>query len=257
MRAIFGIGINTSIDSVSVQWPDGEMATYTGLAVDKYWTVKQGSAVPGMAALTAPANNAVGAAAKDTLKWDAASGALAYRVQVSLDPTFARKSLLAVNATVNGTSYAYSLGRYRSTTGASLERSTPASPASTLHRSISRHPAAPRRTVRRRLPRPKHGGTNQPSLLSLKVNRTADASRYQWQVSNMPSFTVLYADEVTADTAYPGQFTGGQTFYWRVRGLNDLGQTAYSQIDTFSVMAPPSRTTLVSPGEQRHQRRVG
>ncbi|MBK7257739.1 MAG: CRTAC1 family protein [Ignavibacteriae bacterium] len=30
MRAIFGIGINTTIDSVSVRWPDGEMATYTG-----------------------------------------------------------------------------------------------------------------------------------------------------------------------------------------------------------------------------------
>jgi hypothetical protein len=245
MRAIFGIGINTTIDSVSVQWPDGEKATYTGLAVDKYWTVKQGSAVPGMATLTAPANNAVSAAAKDTLKWDPASGALAYRVQVSLDPTFAKKSLLAVNATVNGTSYAYSLGAatkyywrvaainagFTSDYTAAFNFTTSGSAASTVPTQVA----------------PPNKGTNQPSLLSLKVNRTADASRYQWQVSNMPSFTVLYADEVTADTAYPGQFTGGQTFYWRVRGLNDLGQTAYSQIDTFSVMAPPSRTTLVSP----------
>ncbi|MBK7257738.1 MAG: hypothetical protein IPI01_08045 [Ignavibacteriae bacterium] len=179
------------------------------------------------------------------IRWtDAASGA-SLTVQVSLDPTFEKKSLIAVNATVNGTSYAYSLGAatkyywrvaainagFTSEYTAAFNFTTSGSAAATVPTQVA----------------PPNKGTNQPSLLSLKVNRTADASRYQWQVSNMPSFTVLYADEVTADTAYPGQFTGGQKFYWRVRGLNDLGSTAYSSIDTFSVMAPPSRTTLVSP----------
>jgi hypothetical protein len=245
MRALFGIGINTMIDSVNVVWPDGQVATYTGLAVDKYWTVKQGSTVPGMATLTAPANNATGAAVTDTLKWDAATGALSYNVQVSLDPTFTKKALLAVNATVTGTEYVFTLGAatkyywrvgavnagFASEFTAANNFTTAGSAASTVPTQVA----------------PPNMGTSLPSLLSLKVNRTADASRYQWQVSNMPSFTVLYADEVTADTAYPGAFTGGQTFYWRVRGLNDLGATAYSQIDTFSIMAPPARTTLVAP----------
>ena len=245
IRALFGVGINTSIDSVNVVWPDGQVATYTGLAIDKYWTVKQGSAVPGMAALTAPANNATGVAVKDTLKWDAATGALAYSVQVSLDPTFTKKALLAVNANVSGTSYVYSLGAatkyywrvaainagFTSDYTAAYNFTTTGSAASTIPTQVA----------------PPNKGVNQPSALALKVNRTADASRYQWQVSNQPTFTVLFADEVTADTSYPGSFTGGQTFYWRVRGLNDLGATAYSPIDTFSVMAPPARPTLLVP----------
>ena len=77
MRALFGIGINTSIDKVDVLWPDGTTATYTGLGVDRYWTVKEGSAVPGAPVLTSPANGAVAAAAADTLKWSAGTSALA------------------------------------------------------------------------------------------------------------------------------------------------------------------------------------
>ena len=245
MRAGFGIGINTSIDKVEVLWPDGTTATYTGLAIDKYWTVKEGSAVPGMATLTYPANGALAAAAKDTLKWSAATSALAYRVQVSLDPTFAKKSLLAVDATVTGTSLAYSLGAatkyywrvaainagFTSEYTAVSNFTTAGSAAATVPIQIA----------------PPNKGTNQPALLSLKVNRTADASRYQWQVSAMPTFTVLFASDSTADTTYAGTFTGGLTFYWRVRGMNDLGASAYSAIDTFTVMTPPGKTTLVAP----------
>ena len=81
----------------------------------------------------------------------------------------------------------------------------------------------------------------------LKVGKTSDASRYQWQVSTLPSFTTLYADETTADTTVSMEFAGAQTYYWKVRGVNDLGQSAYSAIDTFTIMTPPARTTLVSP----------
>ena len=85
MRAIFGIGINTSIDHVDVSWPDGTTGTYSGLAVDRYWTVKQGSAIPNIASLLSPADGAVSVAQADTLKWNAATGALGYNVQVSLE----------------------------------------------------------------------------------------------------------------------------------------------------------------------------
>ncbi len=94
---------------------------------------------------------------------------------------------------------------------------------------------------------PPNGATNQPAALTLKVGRTADASRYQWQISTLPSFTTFFANDSTADTTYAGQFTGGQTFYVRVRGVNDLGASAFSAVDTFTIMSPPARTTLVSP----------
>jgi hypothetical protein len=94
---------------------------------------------------------------------------------------------------------------------------------------------------------PANKATNQPAALTLKVGRTADASRYQWQVSTLPSFVTFVVNDSTADTTYAGQFAGGQTFYLRVRGMNDLGASAFSPIDTFSIMAPPARPTLLLP----------
>jgi hypothetical protein len=245
MRAVFGIGINTSIDKVDVLWPDGTTATYTGLAVDRYWTIKQGSAVPTMATLVSPANNAVAAAVVDTLKWNAAASALAYNVQVSLDPTFAKKSLLAVNATVTGTNYVYSLGaatkyywRVAAVNGGFMSDYTAANNFTTAGAAAA---AVPVVLV------PANKDTNRAAMLTLKVGRTADASRYHWQVSTLPTFATFFTNDSTADTTYAGQFTGGQTFYLRVRGMNDLGASAFSAVDTFRIMAPPVRTTLVSP----------
>ncbi len=419
MRANFGIGINTSIDKVDVLWPDGTTASYSGLAVDRYWTVKEGSAIPDMPSLTSPANGATSVAATGTLQWNAATDALEYNVQVSMDPTFANAKLMAVNAMVTGTSYAYSLGaatKYYwrvaavnggftsdyttadnfTTAGAAAAEVptilTPSSVSKVLKNTINNYNAAP--VLRFILPAGKPlsyygsltfrgyfaqgdvgykdivveafqtmptghafdntsnrlgaytrslmgstgwenitvnvknatalhdtiyidfgincaatgnvGGTGVPTIwyadnvtlvdttggmgpsenfegyglgtqvshigwtasdiqsvvvsdplsggasgwpsnLTLVVNKTADASRYQWQVSTLPSFATFFTNDSTADTTYPGQFTGGQTFYLRVRGMNDLGASDFSAIETFTIMTPPARTTLVAP----------
>jgi hypothetical protein len=245
MRALFGIGINTSIDRVDVKWPDGTTATYTGLAIDRYWTVKEGSAIPNVPSLVSPVDGAVSVAAAGTLNWSAATSALGYNVQVSMDPTFTKKAMLAVNATVTGTSYAYSLGaatkyywRVAAVNGGFMSAYTAANNFTTAGSAAA---AIPTVLV------PANKATNQPAILTLKVGRTADASRYQWQVSTLPTFATFFTNDSTADTTYAGQFTGGQTFYLRVRGMNDLGASAFSAIDTFTVMTPPGRTTLVLP----------
>ena len=245
MRAVFGIGINTSIDSVNVKWPDGTSSSYSGLAVDKYWTVKYGSAIPNMPALVSPANAAVGVLAADTLKWSAATSALSYNVQVSMDPTFAKKLLMAVNKTVNGTSYAYSLGaatkyywRVAAVNGGFTSAYTAANNFTTAGAAAA---AVPVKVS------PIGNATNQAALLTLKVKKTSDASRYQWQISTLPTFTTFFINDSTADTTLTAQLSGGQTFYWRARGMNDLGASAYSTVDTFTVMTPPARPTLLLP----------
>jgi hypothetical protein len=419
MRALFGLGINTSIDRVDVLWPDGTTASYTGLAIDRYWTVKEGSAIPGMPSLVYPANDAVSVAKADTLKWDAGTDALEYKVEVSLDPTFKNKALLAVDAAVTGTSYAYSLGPatkyywrvaavnggFKSdyttannfTTAGSAAAAVPmvVSPAngnkvlrntihnynaapvlkfaiptgmtladyssftfkgyfaqgdvgykyivveayqtmptaqfandttkkigswnraqmgstawepitvnitntSALHDTIyiafgincagtgdvggtgvttiwyaddvTLVPAPPALSIKRdfeaySLGDPLahigwspsdiqsevakdpviSGATNQAANLTLIVNKTADASRYHWQVSTLQTFATFFANDSTADTTYAVQLNGNQTFYLRVRGANDLGRSAWSAVDMFTTMTPPARTTLVSP----------
>jgi hypothetical protein len=245
VRANFGIGINTSIDRVDVDWPDGTSGTYPGLAVDRYWTIKEGSVIPNATSLVSPANGATGQTSPVTLTWNAATNATGYRVQVSMDPTFANTAMLAVNATVTGTSYAYSLGpatkyywRVAAVNDGFMSDYTTANNLTTAGVAAATVPT---------LLSPASGATNQAASLTLNVGRTSDASRYHWQVSTLPTFITFFANDSTADTTVTAQFTGGQTFYWRVRGMNDLGASAYSPVDTFTVMTPPARTTLVSP----------
>jgi len=244
-RALFGIGINTTIDSVVVNWPDGTKGSYKGLAVDKYWAVKEGSAIPGGTVLVSPAPAQAGVVVIGTLRWTKATAAANYKVQVSLDPTFKNAAMLAINATVTDTALAYTLGpatkyywRVAAVNGGFMSEYTAANNFTTAGAAAA---IVPTQVA------PPNKGTNQPASLALKVRKTADASRYQWQVSSLPSFLTLFANDSTADTTYAGNFTGGQTFYWRVRGMNDLGATAYSVIDTFTVMTPPGKTTLVAP----------
>ncbi len=245
LRAHFGLGINTSIDSVVVWWPDGSRQKYTGLAVNRYWTVIQGSENPSAPTLTSPANGAAGVAQTGTLTWSAGPGAVSYRVQVSLDPTFANDKLLAVNTTVTGTSYAYSLGaatryywRVASINGGFMSPYSAASNFTTAGAAAATVPT---------LLSPADAATDQAASLTLRVGRTADASRYQWQVSVLSSFATLFASETTADTTFTVQLVGGQRYYWRVRGVNDLGATAYSAARSFTVMSPPARPTLLLP----------
>jgi hypothetical protein len=245
IRANFGIGINTSIDRVDVRWPDGTTASYTGLAVDRYWTVQEGSTIPTIPALVSPANNAVAVAVSDTLKWNAAAGAVSYNVQASLDPTFANAKLLAVNATVAGTSYPFALGaatkyywRVAGVNGGFMSSYTAANNFTTAGIAAATVPT---------IVVPANKAVNQAAALTLKVRKTADASRYQWQVSTLPSFITFVTNDSTADTTYAGNYAGGQTFYLRVRGMNDLGASAFSAIDTFTIMTPPARTTLLLP----------
>ena len=91
------------------------------------------------------------------------------------------------------------------------------------------------------------GASGWPANLTMVVNKTTDASRYQWQVSTLPSFLTFVTNDSTADTTDLAQFSGGQTLYLRVRGTNDLGASAFSATQMFTIMSPPARTTLVAP----------
>jgi hypothetical protein len=245
VRANFGLGINTAIDSVAVWWPNGERKTYTGLAGNKYWTVVQGSENPSAPTLTSPANAATAVAQTGTLQWNAGAGSASYQVQVSLDPAFENAALLAVDASATVTSYAYSLGaatkyywRVAAVNGGFMSAYSAANNFTTAG-------SAP--TVVPTLLSPADAATNQAASLTLNVGKTAAASRYQWQISPQSTFTTLAASEITADTAYTVQLVGGQKFYWRVRGVNDLGATAYSAAQSFTVMAPPNRPNQLLP----------
>lgn len=243
--ANFGLGVADRVDSVAVIWPNGSRQTFTGLAVNRYWTIKQGSVFPNVPVLASPADNATGQSGSLTLSWNAAAGAATYRVQVSLDQAFADAKRMAVDRTVTGTSLAVNLGlgstyywRVSATNGGFT------SAYSTVNRFSTVATAA---TAVVRLVSPASGATNQAALLPLVVRRTADAAQYRYQVSTLRSFAAFTVNQLNVDTTNTVQLFSGTKYYWRVRGENGAGVAAFSNIDSFTVMTAPAVPALVSP----------
>jgi hypothetical protein len=242
--ANFGIGTSTSIDSVVVLWPDGTRQSFPNLAVDRYWTIVEGSAIPGGTAIVNPTNAATGVAVTGTLNWTKATAAVGYQVQVSMDPAFTNTAMFAVNTTVTDTALAYKLGpatkyywHVAVVNGGFTSGYTSTSNFTTAGSAAAEVPVL----------LALHAATNQPAAMTLKVHKTSDASRYEWQVSSLASFSSFTVDDSTADTTKAVLLTGGRTYYWRVRGMNDLGRSAFSAVDTFTVMTPPGAPGLVFP----------
>jgi len=252
--ANFGIGTTEKVDSVAVWWPDGSKQTFTGLAINRYWTIIQGSVVPSVPALASPADAAANQAGSLTLSWNAATGAASYRVQVSLDPAFADAKKLAVDRTVTGVNLAVNLGlastyywRVSATNGGFASAYSTARSFSTVQTAA---------TAVVRLVSPASNAANQAALLPLVIRRTADAAQYRYQVSTLRSFTAFTVNQLTVDTTNTVQLFSGTKYYWRARGENGLGAAAFSSIDSFTVMAAPPTPGLVFPANNAQNTRA-
>ena len=104
LRANFGLGAATAIDSVSVLWPDGVKQSFTSAqlsangavtVVNKYWSIVEGSAVPTVPVKIRPsfvASVDTSLANTDTLSWNAATagatGTITYEAQVGANLAF-------------------------------------------------------------------------------------------------------------------------------------------------------------------------
>ncbi len=97
--ANFGIGTRTKVDSLHVQWPDGNKQSFilnpanNTLAVNKYYTIQEGSIIPTAPVITRPswAAGDTSLTSSDTLKWTAAttgSGTTTYTVQIATNSSF-------------------------------------------------------------------------------------------------------------------------------------------------------------------------
>ncbi|HUI30176.1 MAG TPA: T9SS type A sorting domain-containing protein [Candidatus Acidoferrales bacterium] len=97
---------------------------------------------------------------------------------------------------------------------------------------------------------PAHGAVNQLPNLTLRINQTAGAIGYHWQVSINPGFSTTTINDSTSgtgDTANSVTLNAGTMYYWHVRALNAAGASAFSNLDSFSVMAIPAVPVLSSP----------
>jgi len=100
---------------------------------------------------------------------------------------------------------------------------------------------------------PANNATDQPTTLSLKVNKAAAASGYHWQVSTDLAFSAIVVDDSISglgDTTQIVMLSSGTKYYWRVQAFDDSGGAGeYAGPDSFTTIAVPSSPALVSPAD--------
>jgi hypothetical protein len=181
-----------------------------------------------------------------TLRWNSATGAATYRLQVATDPSFS--TVVADDSTITDTSRAVSglangtLHYWR----VNAKNQFGTSNYSTVRSftTIVAEPAAPT------LISPANGATNQPTTLTAVWNRSAGATNYRLQVATDLSFTTLVVNDSTlVDTSrVVSGLANGTLHYWRVNARNIGGTSTYSAVRNFTtIVAAPAAPILVSP----------
>lgn len=90
---------------------------------------------------------------------------------------------------------------------------------------------------------------DQPTTLDLSWQSDDIATSYQVQLATANSFSNPIIDSTLSETAVTVQeLDTGTNYFWRVRGTNDSGAGAWSEIRSFeTAIAVPGSVTLISP----------
>jgi len=246
LNAVFGLGTSTAIDSVVVNWPDGTVQKYDYIEIDKYYKLVEGEVIPDVPALVSPADLATGQPLALTLTWNTSANAVAYQVQVSLDPTFAT-NVIANDSALAGTSQDIAdLGgssvyywRVRGLGAGSRLWSPWSTPYSFTTQNVT--PGA----ITLIAPA---SNSVQGSNVTFVVSKSVGAAQYHWQISDDPAFGSYVVNDSTTDTTRViGPLTAGMKFYWQVAGINPGGSGPMAGPDSFSVIIAPGTPTLIYP----------
>jgi len=264
LRANFGLGAATAIDSVSVLWPDGVKQSWTGTQLgangavtvtNKYWTIVEGSNVPAQPVKIRPsfvASVDTSLSNTDTLSWNSAAagstGALTYEAQVATNLAFSTivKDVTGLSATSTIVRLGYSTKYYWRVREFQAGFTGAWSAADSFHTKYLVDTVTPNKDY------PTHNQLGLPLKPTLKVSYVATASSYHFQVDTANRFTtnLVLNDSTTAvDTFYT--FTTALKpnvkYYWRVRGWNLAGSSSFSPVDSFTIMYVPAAPVLAYP----------
>ena len=237
-QAITGLAIGTTY-----YWrvnAKNAAGTSTYSAVWSFATITQ----PATPVLLAPDSAAVNISTSPTLSWNTSTGAATYRLQVSTvnnftttvynDSTRTNTSQALTGLTV-GTTYYWRVNA-KNTAGTSGY-------SNVWRFTTSAALAAPI------LLAPDSAAVNISTSPTLSWNASTGAVTYRLQVSTANNFTTtVYNDSTRTNTLQ--LITGlisGNTYYWRVNAKNAAGTSVYSNVWSFSTIAPPVAPVLVAP----------
>lgn len=211
------------------------------------WSVARFSVLfpPTAPVLESPANGAVDLLPAPELTWTEGTDARTYDVQVSTTEAFS--TLVEEKLNLTGTTYQV---QSPLPTGEYFWRVRSRNPngesgwTAPWHFSVLAAPGAPVLTS------PENEAADQPPVLTLVWQPTADAVRYQVQVAAVANFSEVLIDdpEVEETSLEIGPLETGP-YFWRVRGLNPNGESEWSSPFSFAVLALPAQVTLGVPSD--------
>ncbi len=260
VRALFGLGGVTKVDSVQVAWPDGQKQTFVlgaannTIALNTYYLLQEGSVIPSAPATIRPsyAANDTSLSSTDTLKWHPAAtgaGTTTYQVQVSTSASFATiaKSVTGLTDTSTIMRLGLSTKYYWRVRSLDNALTGPYSAVDSFRTIV-----VPCNTTPATLVPAVNSTTVKAVNPVLAVSFVNTASTYHFQVDSVNRFTtnLVVNDSINDfDTTFtiPKTLTASKKYYWRVRGYNPAGSSAFSAVDSFTIMFIPAAPALVYP----------
>lgn len=180
------------------------------------------------------------------LTWAPAARALTYTLQVSTNASFT--SIIFMQAGLTETSFSltgsFSNSEYYWRVSATNTRGTSAYSSPRIFTTGPTIPAVPV------LVSPAQGATSISTSPTLSWGAAARADYYTVQVSTNAAFTnlVVNQNDVYTTTYAVTGLSASTTYYWRVKGVNGIGSSAYSTSRSFTTIAgAPATPTLNAP----------
>ena len=200
-------------------------------------------ASPNVPVLLSPIDSALNQPTSLTLSWLTSTGANTYRLQVSTTSNFAST---VINDSVNTSTSQPITGLTVGTTyywRVNAKNVAGTSAYSTVWRFTTIAPGTPT------LVAPLDGAVDQAVNPTLIWNSVPGANTYRLQVSTTNNFaTTVYNDStLTSPSEGISGLAVGTTYYWRVNSKNSGVTSAYSNIWSFTTLAPPVAPVLFSP----------
>jgi photosystem II stability/assembly factor-like uncharacterized protein len=212
--------------------------------VQRFTTTAPSPPVP---VLNTPAHNAIAVSFPNTtVTWNASSGAITYRLQVSTVSNFATTlrdtvvtgatSALVTNLTVNGVYY----WRVSAENGAG---SSAFSSARTFTTAVDAPPPPS-------LVSPAQGAIDVSVFTSFSWNASSGAVSYHLQLAHLSNFSLIVFEDsnLTTLTRNAGQLANTSDYFWRVRAKNPAGVSAWSERNfrtgTAPTVPPPAPVPL-------------
>ena len=274
LRANFGLGTATAIDSIVAVWPDGVRQLWPGNAftINSYNTIIEGS-VYLLGPVTSRPSWAAGdtaVASSNTFKWNNVSGGtmgVKYLVQIGTSKamTTLLQSFTALTDTFKVTKVPLASKLYWRVAGLSGNITGAFSAVDSFQTNMTRATTVPRKLS------PTTNQLHLPIRPTLVSSSTPEAYIYHFQVDTLNKYAardtltgaarftgLVFNDSttVTDTTKLMSALTPGRKYFWRVRGWNAAGASAFSSVDSFTIQYLPLATTLVYPAHNQADARA-